>query len=151
VDPHFVAFSFHLSENSGEAHVSDSRRILEKRPSGLVVSKQAQSLRPEPAVICASSLLSGTGGGLARDACGEKPDRRTSPPSSGSPIRAPPRLVFPAFDASGVGHAETPHVVVDGDSGPDAGEEVPAPLVDFAELDGANAISSCCKCKSSQA
>jgi hypothetical protein len=74
VDPHFVALSFHFSENSGEAHVSDSRRILEKRPSGLVVSKQAQSFRPEPAVICASSLLSGAGGGLAGDTCRKEPD-----------------------------------------------------------------------------
>jgi hypothetical protein len=56
VDPHLVARTCHFSENSGEAHVSDSRRILEKRPSGLVVSKQAQSLRPEPAVIFASAL-----------------------------------------------------------------------------------------------
>jgi len=55
----------HVRQNSVEAHVSDSRRILENRPSWLDLSKNADSFRPEPAVIFRASLLPGTTGWLA--------------------------------------------------------------------------------------
>jgi len=76
--PHFVADGFHFSEYSGEAHVSDSRRILEQRPSGPDSGQNSDSFRPEPAVVRRSALLTGSRGGLARHAAGEEPDRASS-------------------------------------------------------------------------
>ena len=67
----FVAFAFQRSKYSVEAHVLDSRRVLENTDAGLCLRNNAQSFRPEPAVICCASLLAGTTGRLARDASGE--------------------------------------------------------------------------------
>jgi hypothetical protein len=110
--PHFVALSFHRSENSGEAHVSDPRRILEKRPSGPDFGQASDSRRPEPAVICRSSLLACARGRLAGHASGEEPDiaslngiDRFVPFSLVLLNGSLPTLVPVSMLASGVGHA----------------------------------------------
>jgi hypothetical protein len=71
--PHFVTDRFHVSKDSGEAHISDPRRILEKRPSGPDFGKDSQSFRPEPAVIFRASLLPGSTCRLTRNPCRHKP------------------------------------------------------------------------------
>lgn len=61
----FVAEPSHLKKYSVEAHVSDSKRILEYDPIRLRLGKHAQSFRPEPAVIFLASLVPGAACGLA--------------------------------------------------------------------------------------
>jgi hypothetical protein len=78
--PHFVTESFHVSKNSGEAHVSDSRRIFEQRPSGPDFGNDSDSFRPKPAVITAALLLPGAAGRLAWNAGSEKKCPCVSPP-----------------------------------------------------------------------
>jgi hypothetical protein len=107
-----VVETFHFSKYSGEAHVSDSRRILEKRPSGVDFGKHADSRRPEPAHIILALLLPGSTRRLTRHASSEEKS-----PSIGR-----------AVEGSDIG--------VTGDSGPGFCKELLASFVGLTEADG---------------
>lgn len=72
----FVADPSHFRKYSVDAHVEDSKRVLENDAIRLCFRKHAQSSRPLPTVIAIASALPGTAGWLAwwtscenRDAC----------------------------------------------------------------------------------